>query len=196
MISDEKIDRYLGNLFGNSEPGAVIHQLLLAASEPGTELSALGVPKLKLSMIAFAPTGKVGFDAESWVTGQARRVIRDMRLAGSTIYFAALVMEIHAVEDDGDEVTENLARRLQADRLLQQHPAVVEVTSLYAACSDGRRWVGEHVLTGRRAGTVIGPQVLTGPCGVDEKREWHRVLRAAVGISPHAGGGRLPAAVS
>lgn len=83
-------------------------------------------------------------------------------------------------------MTENRARLLHAERKLQEHPKAVEATELYAACRDGRRWIGRHILTGPMAGTVGGPLVGLGPLVDGEKRfPYQRLIRRAVGIDGH-----------
>ncbi|HCU49983.1 MAG TPA: hypothetical protein DGG94_09325 [Micromonosporaceae bacterium] len=183
MIPDEVIEGYLGMLFGNSEPGQLLHHLLVATAAPADH-TALGFPqtdKLKVTIYAIAPTGDV--DAGQFVAKTIRTAIVEARRGETVPYFAGLAMEVHTVDDDGNEVTENLARRLGADRKLQDHPAAVEVTLLYAACRDGRRWVGEHLLTGDRAGTVVGPEMRVGAIGPQESGTHQRLVRAAVGLA-------------
>lgn len=185
MISDDVINGYLGTLLGNSDPGQVIHHLLIAAAEPA-DRTALGFPdpnKLGVSVYVIAPTG--GVDAADQLVAQAiRAAVVEARQNNRVIYFAGLAMEVYAVEDDGTEVTENLARRLTADRKLEEHPAAVEVTRLYAACRDGRRWTGEHFLTGPKAGTVWGPKVCVGALTARESGLHQRLVREVVGLQP------------
>jgi hypothetical protein len=183
VIPDEVIERYLGTLFGNSEPGQTLHHLLFATADKADH-TALGLPradKLKVTMYAIAPTADV--DAAQFVAQTIRKAIADVRQSQTLPYFVGLGMETHAVVTDGNEVTENLARRLHADRQLQEHPAAVEVTLLYAACRDGRRWVGEHFLTGDEAGRVVGPQLCAGAVGPQESGIHKRLIRAAVGLT-------------
>lgn len=184
MIPQDVVDGYLGALFGNSEPGQTIHQLMIAAAQPDGR-GALGIPELGVTLYAIAPDGDV--DTDQFIARVITTAVREAQQKQSVIHFAALVLEIHAVNDDGNEVTENLARRMQADRKLQDHPGAVETTLLYAACRDGRRWVGTHVLTGPRAGTVVGPELRLGALARDERGRHTWLVRTAVGIGTPLG---------
>lgn len=182
MIPDDVIENYLSNLFGRSEPGQVIHHLLFATAEPADH-TALGLPdpgKLKVAIYAIAPTGDV--DADRFVSQTIMAAIAEAHRNKTAVHFAGLAMEAHAVKDDGTEVTGNLARRLVADRKLQEHPGAVEVTRLYAACRDGRRWTGEHILTGPKAGTISGPRLRVGALAPQESGPQQRLVRAAVDL--------------
>jgi hypothetical protein len=182
VIQDEVIDGYLDNLFGSSEPGQTMHHMLFATAG-AADRTALGLPTpdgLKVTYYAIAPTEEV--DADQFVAQTIVAAIAEARQKDAVVYFAGLAVEGYAVIDDGTELTENLARRLQADRKLEEHPGAVEVTRLYAACRDGRRWVGEHHLTGPKAGTVSGPQVRVGALARQEGGLHQRLVRAAVGL--------------
>ena len=98
------------------------------------------------------------------------------------MHFAGLAMELNEVRSDGTAATENRARLLQSENRLSEHPESVEVTRLYAACSNRRRWVGEHYLTGPKAGVVSGPLIRWGAIGPQEKETHQVLIRAAVGI--------------
>ena len=183
MIADEAIEKWLRNLFGRSQPGDEIHNLLVATAA-AADLNALGLPprdKLHVTFYAIAP---VATDGDQYVAQAIRDVIAEAKHKAVLPYFAGLAMEVHSVEDDGDEVTQNLARRLGADRRLPEHPRVVEVTWLYAACRDGRRWTGVHILTGRHAGKIVGPRLRTGPIVAAQESSVHqRLVREAVGLA-------------
>lgn len=180
--TDAQIDGYLTVLFGHSEPGQTIHHLLVAATEPG-------VDRPDVSVFGILPTEDV--NPEEFIAQTIAVAILEAMKAGRSIHFAGLAVEAHAVfyPDDGNEVTENLARRLHADHKLQEHPEAVEVTRLYAAARDGRRWVGEHFLTGPYAGRVSGPTVVAGRFVEVERGLHQRLVRAAVGIEPIPGVG-------
>lgn len=182
MITDEVIDGYLAIVFGHSEPGQTLHNMIFASS-PAAENTALGLPgtgQLAVTIYAIAPTQEV--DADKFMALTIRAAIAEAQKNRMVPYFAALGAEAHGVDDDGNEVTDNLARRLHADRQLQNHPAACEVTMLYAACRDGRRWTGKHYLTGPKAGTIIGPNLQSGPVTAKEKGIHQRLIRAAVGL--------------
>lgn len=183
MIPDDLVGEYLATLFGRSEPGDRLHHLLLATAEPDGH-TALGLPdpaRHRVTFYAIAPDGG-DEDAELFVAKTITAAVVHAREAGATAYFAGLAMEVHAVVDDGNEVTENLARRLHADRKLAEHPSVCEMTWLYAACRDGRRWTGQHYLAGPKAGTICGPTLRTGALTPQEAGTHQWLIRLAVGM--------------
>jgi hypothetical protein len=185
VIPDEVIENYFSVLFGRSEPGQELHHMLISAAPHG-ELNALGLPprdKLQVSMYAIAGDVESAAGAEEFVHTTIRAAYTDLYQSGLKPFFAGLAMEMVAVDVGGDEVTENLARRLAAEDKLEEHPAAVEVTLLYAACRDGRRWAGEHVLTGPRAGTVLGPTLLSEDVKPEENRMRNRLIRRVVGLT-------------
>jgi hypothetical protein len=182
VIPDETITRYLSGLFGNSEPGARLHQMMFATAALD-DLTALGLPdpaKLQLTIYAIAPTGEV--DADAFVAQSIAAAIAEAHHQRIQPWFAGLAMERVMVGFDGNEVSENLARRLRADRKLQDHPASTEATELYAACRDGRRWWGRHLLTGDRAGKITGPMLMGGPLRPREQGPHQALIRQAVGL--------------
>lgn len=182
-IPDDVIIRYLDTLLGHSKPGQTIHHMLLAATEPGSR-TALGLPdpdRLKTTMFAIAPAGPEGVD--EFISRTILAGIAEMHQRQAVIHFAGLAMEGWVVRGDGDEVTENRARRLHADRRLHEHAAAVEETRLYAASRDGRRWTGRHVLTGPQAGTVTGPTLHSSKLAEPEPGAppWAHFILLAVG---------------
>lgn len=179
MIPQDVIDGYLSSLFGRSEPGQTMHHLLVATANPA-DGSVLGIPNLEVAVYAIAPTGDV--DAEQLLAETIMTAIVWARRKGAVVHFAGLAMEVYTIADDGNEVTENRARLLLAERRLQEHPDAVEMTRLYAACRDGRRWTGGHILTGPKAGTVSGPHARVGGIAPQEKGMHQRLVRAAVGL--------------
>ncbi len=183
MIPDEKINDLLHVYFGESTPGDELHHLVLATTAPD-EVNALGLPdpdKMRMSVFAIAPVGSEE-DPGRFVAKSIIGATVEMAQRRHVVHFAVLTMEIHTIPKDGNEVTENRARRMSADNVLHEHPDAVEATQLYAACRDGRRWHGQHILTGPHAGTVIGPELLHGPITDDEDALWPRLVRQAVGI--------------
>jgi hypothetical protein len=184
VISDDTIDQYLGAVFGTSEPGAELHHLLIAAAPAGATSALGGVPELGVHMHAIAPVGDSSFDANRYVLQCLTAAFIEHRTNGRRVHFAALAMEQMAVLSDGTEATENQARLLAGEHRLREHPAAVEVTVLYAACSDGRRWIGEHILTGPRAGRITGPTPRFGRLGPGESGLHHQIIRIGVGAEP------------
>lgn len=178
----EVVEDYLRILFGRSDPGDTIHHLLIASCPPEdrTALGGVQTDKLQLSMYAIAPVGPI--DVERFIAQSIRDAIAQQRRDGLVPYFAGLAREMLHLDIEGDEVAENRARRMRADGKLQDHPDAAEVTLLYAACTDGRRWVGEHVLTGAKAGTVVGPELRNGAITAEESGLHKRLVRVAAGL--------------
>jgi hypothetical protein len=182
-VPDDLIDKWLSHLLGQSSPGDVLHHLLVAVADPADQ-NAFGMPdpdKLQLKMYAIAPTG--GVDTDNFIAKQIIGATIEATNDRQLIHFAALGVEYHRVvmsDGGGDEVFENQVRRMQADRKLHEHPKAVEMTQLYAACRDGRRWTGRHYLTGDMAGTIIGPDLRVGALAPDERGLHPKVIRAAV----------------
>lgn len=179
MIPQDTIDGYLACLLGNSEPGAVLHHLLVATTAPGAE-TALGVPSLSTTIYAIAPESS---DA-AFIARAVMAAVAEAREKKAVIQFAGLASEVFVVMPDGNEVTENRARILGPERRLHEHPSAIEMTTLYAACRDGRRWIGHHFVTGPKAGTIFGPQALTGALYPDERARLRGLICAAVDIGP------------
>jgi hypothetical protein len=174
----ETMDGWLGWLLSQAEPGQVLHHLVVIRGAR----TPLGLPdpeKWEAHGYAVAPVGDR--DPMDLIVKTVQRATRDAH--PDLISFMGLAVEGYGVHDDGDEVTENLARRLRADGRLQDHPKQVEVTKLYAACRDGRRWSAERIVTGPRAGEVIGPAIRTAGLAGDEVSPEKRLIRAAVGMN-------------
>jgi hypothetical protein len=73
------------------------------------------------------------------------------------IMFAAINQEMWTVD-----VVDDLAKQLVQEGRLSEHPDVVEMTMVYGACRDGRRWRGQRWLTGARAGQTANVDLLVG----------------------------------
>jgi hypothetical protein len=181
LISDETIEKYLSALFGNSDPGQTTHHML-TATIGRTPLGLLDTDsEPHVQWLAIAPDNP---DVDNLVAQTimmvAGEAVRDKRV----MVFAGLAMEQLAVDlEDADEADRRLAQRLMADgELLFKHPKAFEATRLYAVCHDGRRWAGEHYLTGRRAGEVDGPRLLTGALTRTDAGTVRRMIRVLVGL--------------
>jgi len=182
-IAEETLTGYINSLFGYSSPGDTLHHLLIASAAPGS-LGPLGVldsDALKVTAFVIAPDESVE-STERFVDKVIIAAAVEARKEGRVIHFAGLTIEAHTVQlpEDVDERVENLARRLDADGKLEEHPNAIEVTTLYAACGDGRRWVGTHYLTGPEAGRIEGPDLRVGGLAHDERRHHQRMLRKLV----------------
>jgi hypothetical protein len=175
--------------FGGSEPGAAIHHLVLLAGKP----NAVGLHDLaaaELSVHAIAPVADPGTPAavaaqstEIFVARSVVDAIEQARARGRVLG-AALTYERNRVSvAGGDKAARERARRMHAQGRLAEMAEAVEVTDLYAAAFDGRRWHGTHEVTGPRAGHIDGPHLLEGPPRPADMAEpvW-RLLRAGVGL--------------
>lgn len=157
MIPEEMIKSHLDWLMTGSEPGAILHHLVTLTAPPGA-LSPLGLvdeKQLHTDIAALAPTEAV--DVEQFiVTAIGNEKIRQHR-EGAQVVFAALGRE------DFTAPMDELGLQLRQQGRLQDHPEAAEVTRVYAVCRDGRRWRGQHWLTGPRAGgTLDEPVMLVG----------------------------------
>lgn len=181
-ITDDLITSYLEVVFGRSSPGDALHHLLVAAAKPGrSPLGLVDADKLEVYMYAIAPDRTVE-DVDQFIAKVFMSAAIEAHQGGRAIHFAALAIEgyVPLIAED-DEAAENLARRLKAEDKLNEHPSAVEATRLYAACSDGRRWSGQHILTGPAAGTIIGPDLRVGGLADDERGSlFHRLVRKLV----------------
>jgi hypothetical protein len=182
-IADDMITDYLSSLLGTSSPGDTMHHLLVVAADPGRPRTPLGLVEpdaLKATLYAIAQDDTV--DAQQFIGKVIIGAAVDAHRAGLVIHFAGLALEAYTVwlPNDGDEAAENLARRLSADHKLEEHPSAVEMTKLYAACSDGRRWLGSHALTGPPAGKIDGPELRVGGLAHDEREWYQRMIRTLV----------------
>lgn len=183
MIDQDVVDQYLDTLLGHSEPGQSTHHLLVAVQSPAGS-SPLGVTGLEVHLYALVPAG----DTVGRLVAQAiMKAVTDSRLQHTPIHFLGLALEVFAVYDDGDEVTANRAHLLAGEKRLQEHPKAVEVTQMYAACRDGRRWFGKQALTGPNAGQKTGPLLMAGDADIQEGGIHQRLIRAAVGLEPMPG---------
>lgn len=170
--------KHLDFLLTSSEPGSDIHHLHVLAGP----LNAFGLPdtdKLEFSVYAIAPTGSVDpeqFLAQTLVAAGVNEVQK-----GRAIAFAGLSKEAWAVLHDGND---GLYDKLKAQGKLEEHPNACEITMLYAACRDGRRWRGRRWLTGPQAGKSEDVTVLVGEPtpGEDGGIRAGRLVRALVGI--------------
>ncbi len=149
MVPEEKIKQALDYLVNSSNEGDVM-QCMITVYSPMSGVGPLGIPdatKLETAVYALAPVAPV--DALAWTQQQIRQAGFRHRLNGEQVLFAAISQEMYevAAEDFDDE-----ARRLRAAGRLQDHPRVTEVSLVYGACADGRRWRTHRHLTGPERG--------------------------------------------
>lgn len=185
MIPTNLIMKVLDAVYGTSQPGQEYHQVALLTADPAA-VSPLGTIRdkdLRTHLCHIAPVGPI--DVDQYVGQQLAALWIDVRQRGKEVMFVALVMEQVYVTaaDVADRTADELARTLVAAGRLAEHPAASEVTRLYAACRDGRRWSGSHYLTGSRSGVRIGPdQCVSERPGPNEMGPNHELMRRMVGI--------------
>lgn len=178
-IPEEMITSFINSML-DSEPGAVLHHMIVVAAPA---FGPLGLPveeKLKTSMYAIAP---VGGGVMALVRESIAKAFTDHHERGETILFAALSQETWTVDPPGTVEKAAAARRLHREGRLSEHPDAQEVTFVYAVCRDGRRWRAKRAVTGPGAGEPCDVELLVGR---PDKREafgmpWGRPLRALVG---------------
>ncbi len=174
-VTDENIEHWLNMLFGHSEPGDAVHRMMTATADPTGEVT--------VSVTGIAPQAPevTGMHPDVFVKRGVKDSI-DRAAAGGTILFAALVMEVCAMTDDVSDEVKAEGRRLMVAGNLQLHQQAIEMTQLYAAARDGRRWMAQHRLTGPKAGQIRGPLMFTGPLDAVERGIEQRMIRRAVGL--------------
>lgn len=162
-----------------SEPGSALHHMSVLRA-PSSALSPFGLideTKIKMEMWCIVPDGP---RPEELIAGaMAQATVKALR-NGEPIVLAVFSQQMWGVEPPDD-----LSRRLVAEgKPLAEHPRVMEVTVLYAAAVDGRRWRGRRYLTGPRAGETQDATLLVG---TPVRGESHgiapeRLMRAMVGM--------------
>jgi hypothetical protein len=163
VIPEETIDRHLTNLLTTSDPGDQMHHLHVIAVDRDAvgPLGNVDPTKLETSVYAIAPTGDVNPE-QFCVTVIAHAAIDHIEKR-KTVVWAGLSQEMWAVVDPTPE-----SRALIRENRLQEHPDAAELTMMYAACADGRRWTGRRWLTGPLAGETEDLKIMTGPITLSE----------------------------
>jgi len=168
--------------FGASEPGAMVNYLTLVREGHN---SVLGVPEKRTWIYAILPSGANPREVEQFIAASILKAVNEPHSDPAPLLLAVFQMEIMHIHkaDVADEVQENRARLLRAQGQLAQHEKAAEVTRLYAVADDGRRWTGQHWLTGPRAGEMDGP-TRVGPLDRVQLDDWvfARLLRHVIGL--------------
>jgi hypothetical protein len=173
-IPEEMIMQHLDLLLTSSQPGDEHHHLHLVAA-PADAVGPLGLvdeSKLVVSVYVMVPPPDAG-DAQDFLYRAIKEAGRTQDVAGAEVLFAAMSQESWSV--------------LSPTR--DDHPDAAELTTVYAACRDGRRWRSARWLTGPRAGTGPPPQLLTGRASPHEARHvlGAHLVRELVGLVPTRG---------
>lgn len=183
MLTDDQVSSYIDSIFGNSKPGDSLHHFFVASAAI-KDCDAFGNPppdKIVVQFCFLAPDASV--DVSRFMQESILMTGRKLQQDGHRAFFAGLSMEVNAVINP--PVNEhNAIDTLYAQRRLSEHPLSVEITTLYAAARDGRRWTGQHTLTGPNAGAKTGPTVRTGHISRDERSVANAIVRGVVGLGP------------
>lgn len=179
MVPDEDILRDVNYLLTNSDPGDELHHMFVTAAPR----NAFGLPDLDnihRSVYAISYDGSDPNLLTKVVVAAGIEQFKNKR----TILYAAGALETVFV-DRSEETDDGLAAKLSAEHRLSEHPKAQEITVVYAACSDGRRWTGRRYLTGPKAGQVDDAVMLVGaPNGDNENWTWPILLRRLVNPDP------------
>lgn len=175
-VPEEDLTRHLNFLLKSSEPGDTIDHLLVSAG-PGGPFGLPDPEKLEVSCYAIAWQPGHGDDCATFTTKVLTMAGIDHVKKGMRIVFAGLAQERVAVVGADD-----LSRRLAREGRLEEHPRAGEVTTMYAACADGRRWHERRWLTGPKAGQTEPTELLAGPLYAAEQELHATLLRRLVQI--------------
>lgn len=160
MIPEDMITRHLNMLLHDSEPGAEMQYLHVVSTPNGAASGPFGIPeesKLEVVIAAIVPDVPTPQEVPNWIRKACVGIYAKHVNEGKTIMFAAVGQEVWTAAND------ELCRKLQAGGSLSEHPEAAEVTIVYGACRDGRRWRGYRYLTGPNASQTAEIQMLIGP---------------------------------
>lgn len=169
-------------LLTSSQPGSMLHHLVVArvpaAGLPAGPLGLADGSRVATSVTAVLPDGPV---VQELIASAVLSAGREARAAGERVEFAALSEEAWVLADDADGAGRRL---LEAGRPLGEHPRAEEVTVVYGACRDGRRWRGRRFVSGPRAGERHDVDLLVGRVRAGESRgvAAEALIRSLVGL--------------
>jgi hypothetical protein len=181
-VAEDRIIKHLNMLLEDSEPGATMHYMHVLSAPPDAygPLGPLGPPdesKIHATIYAIAPTPPVNVD--DFCAQVIAAAAAEAHSKGEVPLFAALSQEVWIVSSDGWDAE---AERLMKVGRLDEHPAACEVTVVYGAASDGRRWTGRRWLTGPMAGSTEDVNVHVGRPSPREGMAVAPMLRLLVGV--------------
>lgn len=165
-IPEELIMSHLDSLLSSSEPGAEIQHLHTVAAPRGAVGPFGLVDESKLEACVYAivpddtPAKTMAFVRQAIATAaiQHYKKKQDVLFAGLSHEFFMVEIPLGKVDVEWDaEMT-----RLQREGKLHTHPDAVEMTTVYAACRDGRRWQSLRYLTGPKAGQTKAVDMFVG----------------------------------
>lgn len=181
MISEDRIMKHLDFHLSQSDPGDMLHHLsiLRAASDAVGPLGTLDDEKVNTHFWAIAAQGPG--TAEDLIATAIKGALYEAIREHEMIVLAVLSQEMWVVpEKDAD-----YERIMAENSSLGNHPKAFEVTAMYAACADGRRWRGRRYLTGGKAGTTEDVELIVGQPQRGESRaiSAEGLIRRMVGMS-------------
>lgn len=180
MIPEEMMTEHLTWLLESSEPGAALHHLHVLSAPAGP----LGIDYDKIKVLVAALAADDSEPVQQFIARAIIKIGLDVAEADEKVIFAGISQETWMIEGRGVKSLMQ-ARRLHAEgKSFGEHPDACEVTALYAASADGRRWRGQRWLTGPKAGTNENVTVLVGPARPAEEGPVHcaSFIRAMVGL--------------
>jgi hypothetical protein len=163
-------------MFGDSKPGDSIHNLIVVAADRSGKFHT------SVYAIVHTPDTTLGWLLSSTFNMAANSTAKD----GHTTVFAMLSLEINTTKfpqgiDEASVAERERQLQMRAQHRLDEHEHSREVTMMYSAAADGRRWTGWYEITGPNAGSKTGPTELTGPVTKQEIGLQHRLVRRLVG---------------
>lgn len=184
VIPEDTVMQHLNALLTDSKPGDTLHHLHVVST---SAVGPLGLPdpdKLQTAICIIDYTLNEAEPVERFVARAIASVGIDHARRGRTIVFAAFSNAAWAVEN----IDPKLGAQLEAERKIHEHPDMVEVTGVYAACRDGRRWRSRRWLTGPKADQIEDATLLVGrvdpeECGDTVIPAFAALVRKLVGVS-------------
>lgn len=157
-IPEDRITKHLDFLLTSSDADSVMHHMHVIHAPAGAvgPLGTVGDDALEAAVYAIAPDGTV--DAEAFVVQTVQMAAVEHARKGHVVLFAGLSQQTWAV-DPMDALGHELLRK----RRLFEHPRVADLTVVYAAARDGRRWRGKRWHSGPKAGQTDEIETLVGP---------------------------------
>jgi hypothetical protein len=136
-IPEDAIMFQLGMLIGDTDTS---HYLHVVATEPGAPDGEFGTAVYVIDPV------KDGAPAADGITTTITQARLDHDRRGATIHFIALNQRMWIVPA---ERADPMAHQLQHEGWLSEHPHAAEVSVVYAAARDGRRWRSRPYGSGR-----------------------------------------------
>lgn len=144
-----------------SDPGDTLHHLSLlrAPADAIGPLGTLDEDQLQTHIWAIDASGP-NTSVDAMIAQSTLGALADATREGDIVHFAVLSQETWVVKSiDLDQARQERAKYAT----LAEHPDSMEVTMIYAAARDGRRWRGRRYLTGPQAGQTENVDLLVGP---------------------------------